>query len=83
MERRSKILYHVDVLKTIRQWSEEAKGTMQKIGSPLNNIKAELSPHKKAFKVEFENTYRSGKRLDVGQKHKKILFKTSDTELVF
>ena len=83
MERRSKILYHSDVLETISQWSGATKGKMHRYGSPLDGVEAELSPYKKAFKLEFEENYRAGKRLRVGQKHKKIDFVTSGKELVF
>lgn len=83
MERHSKILYHSDVLETIDEWSKVRKGKMCRNGSLLDGIEAELSPYKKAFKLEFEESYRTGKRLRVGQKHKKIGFTASGKELVF
>jgi len=83
MEKPSKILYHIDILKTICGWSKPTKGTMHRNGSLLDGVEAELSPHKKAFEINFEDHYRSGQRLGVGQKHKKIGFAVAGTELVF
>jgi hypothetical protein len=83
MERSSKILYHIDVLKAIEDSQVASNGIMRRSGSPLDGISAEFSTRKKAFKIDFPRYISSSKRLEVGEKHKKINFETEDSQLVF
>jgi hypothetical protein len=85
MHKYLKQLYHKDIISVIGKHSRPANGTLIKNGSPLSDITAEMTLQEKGFNIDFEydRFALAGKRLDVGQRPKKIEFKTGDDTWIF
>ncbi|MCU0421645.1 MAG: hypothetical protein MUC81_02450 [Bacteroidia bacterium] len=77
--------HHKSEIERINQLRKKRKGILLLPGSPLNNIKATITPYKKSFKLEFQHNMfdPKGPQLNVGQYHKKVCFKYSKSTLKF
>lgn len=77
--------YHKSELERINQLRKKRKGILLLPGSPLNNLKTIITPYKKSFKLEFQYNMFDPKipRLDVGQYHKKVCFRSNKSLLKF
>ncbi len=82
MRRPSKILYHTELLKIIQSWRGEVTGKMVKAHSPLNGIEATVNYKRKGFNINFSDGLKPSP-LDVGQRHKKVLFESDLHKVIF